>query len=332
MRVLVTGGAGFIGSHTVAALMEAGHEPVVVDNLSNAQPSVVRRIGEITGEAPEFHQVDVRDREAMAGIVSRGVDACIHFAALKAVGESVENPMLYYENNVAGTIALVDVLLELGVDNFVFSSSATVYGDPPSLPLREDMPIGRATNPYGWTKIMMEQILGDVQAANPNWSVSLLRYFNPVGAHPSALIGEDPTGIPNNLMPYVARVAAGMLPKLKVYGGDYPTPDGTGIRDYIHVVDLAEGHVAALDRKSDEPGVHTYNLGTGGGHSVLEVVKTYEEESGKPVPYEIVERRPGDVAETWADPSKAAEELGWATTRGLADMCSDSWSWQKNIR
>lgn len=332
MRVLVTGGAGFIGSHTVVALMEAGHEPVVVDNLVNAQPSVISRVGEITGTAPEFHQRDIRDTDALAAIISEGFDACIHFAALKAVGESVENPMLYYENNVAGTIALLEVLLEFDVTNFVFSSSATVYGDPPALPLREDMSVGSATNPYGWTKIMMEQVLRDAQVANPEWSVSLLRYFNPVGAHPSALIGEDPTGTPNNLMPYVARVAAGLLPKLRVFGGDYPTRDGTGIRDYIHVVDLAEGHVAALEKRGGHPGIHTYNLGTGRGHSVLEVVKTYEEESGKPVPYEIVDRRAGDVAESWADPSKAAEELGWRTTRDLADMCADSWNWQRNIR
>lgn len=332
MRVLVTGGAGFIGSHTVVALMQAGHEPVVVDNLTNSQPSVIRRIGEITGTAPEFHHRDVRDRDALAELAHQGIDACMHFAALKAVGESVEKPMLYYENNVGGTIALLDVLLDAGVDNFVFSSSCTVYGDPQVLPLREDMPIGEATNPYGWSKIMMEQVLRDVQAANPSWSVSLLRYFNPVGAHPSSLIGEDPTGIPNNLMPYVARVAAGLLPRVRVFGGDYPTADGTGVRDFIHVVDLAEGHLAALEKKAEEPGVHTYNLGTGKGHSVLEVIKTFEEESGKPVPYEIVARRPGDVASSWADVKKATEELGWSTSRDLARMCADAWSWQENIR
>jgi UDP-glucose 4-epimerase len=332
MRVLVTGGAGFIGSHTVVALMEAGHEPVVVDNLTNSQPSVIRRIGEITGTAPDFHQRDVRDRDALAELANQEIDACIHFAALKAVGESVENPMLYYENNVGGTIALLDVLLEAGVDNFVFSSSATVYGEPQVLPLSEGMPIGVATNPYGWSKIMMEQVLRDVQAANPSWSVSLLRYFNPVGAHPSSLIGEDPTGIPNNLMPFVAKVAAGLLPTVRVFGGDYPTADGTGVRDYVHVVDLADGHVAALEKKADQPGVHIYNLGTGQGHSVLEVIKTFEEESGKPVPFEIVARRPGDVASSWADVTKARDELDWSTTRDLAQMCADMWNWQKNVR
>jgi UDP-glucose 4-epimerase len=331
MRVLVTGGAGFIGSHTLVALMQAGHEPVVIDNLTNSQASVIRRVGEITGSAPEFHRWDVRDRDALSELVASGFDACIHFAALKAVGESVENPMLYYENNVGGTIALLDVLIEAGVENFVFSSSATVYGNA-SPPMHEEMPIGEATNPYGWTKIMMEQVLRDVAVARPDWSISLLRYFNPVGAHASALIGEDPMGTPNNLMPYVAKVAAGHLSKLSVFGGDYPTPDGTGVRDFIHVVDLADGHVAALDRKAGEPGTHVYNLGTGRGHSVLEVVKTYEEESGRPVPYEIVERRPGDVASSWADVSKARRELGWEAKLDLAAMCADSWKWQLNLR
>jgi UDP-glucose 4-epimerase len=332
MRVLVTGGAGFIGSHTVVELMAAGHEAVVVDNLSNSQASVIRRIGELTGSAPEFHETDVRNQDLLAELASSGFDACIHFAALKAVGESVEQPLLYYDNNVAGTIALLEVLVDAGVENFVFSSSATVYGDPVTLPLREDMPIGEATNPYGWSKIMMEQVLKDVAAANPEWSVTLLRYFNPVGAHTTGLIGEDPRGIPNNLMPYVAKVAAGQLPKLKVFGGDYPTPDGTGIRDYIHVVDLAKGHVTALEHTARRPGVHIYNLGTGNGHSVLEVVKTYEEESGRPIPYEIVGRRAGDVAASWADVEKAARELGWRTTMDLADMCRDSWLWQRNAR
>lgn len=332
MRVLVTGGAGFIGSHTVVALIEAGHEPVIVDNLSNARGSVIKRIGEITGALPEFHQIDIRNREAMLGLSQETFDACIHFAALKAVGESVSQPLRYYDNNVAGTISLLEALAAMGVSTLVFSSSATVYGDPTELPLTEDMPIGTATNPYGWTKIMMEQVLGDHQRAQPEWSISLLRYFNPVGAHPSGLIGEDPQGVPNNLMPFVARVADGRLPKVRVFGGDYPTPDGTGVRDYVHVVDVAIGHVAALDAHAGESGVHTYNLGTGTGHSVLDVVKAYEEASGKPVPYEIVERRPGDVAANWADVTKAEEVLGWKAERDLHDMCVDSWRWQQRSR
>ena len=332
MRVLVTGGAGFIGSHTLVSLIEAGHDPVVVDNFSNSRASVLARVREVTGTTTEFHEADIRDKTAIERIASSGFDACIHFAALKAVGESVDRPMLYYDNNVGGTISLVESLIAADVRSFVFSSSATVYGDPYRLPLTEDMPIGTATNPYGWTKIMMEQVLRDVQTAHPEWSVSLLRYFNPVGAHPSGLIGEDPVGTPNNLMPYVARVAAGVLPRLRVFGGDYPTPDGTGIRDYIHVVDLANGHLAALQQHADDPGVHTYNLGTGEGNSVLDVVKTYETVSGKPIPYEIVERRPGDVAASWADVSKAAEHLGWKANRDLAQMCADSWNWQQKAR
>ncbi|HSO51049.1 MAG TPA: UDP-glucose 4-epimerase GalE [Acidimicrobiia bacterium] len=332
MRVLVTGGSGFIGSHTAIALIEAGHEPVLVDNLSNSRRSVVARIGEISGVTPEFVEADVRDHEAMRKVVGQGFDACMHFAALKSVGESVEEPLLYYDNNVGGTIALVETLLEFDVRCFVFSSSATVYGDPVTLPLVESVPSGNAVNPYGWTKIMMEQVLRDLHSANSDWSISLLRYFNPVGAHPSGLIGEDPEGDPSNLMPYVARVAAGLLPKVRVFGGDYPTPDGTGVRDFIHVVDLAEGHVKALDRHAQESGVFTYNLGTGEGHSVLEIIKTYEQESGQQIPYDIVERRPGDVASSYADVSKAATELGWKTTRDLAEMCADSWRWQKHPR
>jgi UDP-glucose 4-epimerase len=328
MRVLVTGGAGFIGSHTVVALLEAGHETVVVDNLSNAKRSVVARISQICGTTPEFVEADVRDRSAMADLLSRGFDTCIHFAALKAVGESVTEPLLYYNNNVVGTISLIGRLKEAGVRNLVFSSSATVYGDPPTRPMSEEMPIGEATNPYGWTKIMMEQVLRDVQHSDPEWSIALLRYFNPVGAHPSALIGEDPQGVPNNLMPYIARVAAGILPKVQVFGSDYPTPDGTGVRDYVHVQDLAEGHVVAMEQLSSRPGVHTYNLGTGTGHSVLEVIDAFEKASGKPVPHELVDRRPGDIAESWADVTKIERELGWKATRDLAAMCEDAWRWQ----
>ena len=332
MRVLVTGGAGFVGSHTVVSLIEAGHEPVVIDNFANSDRSVLSRIERLTGTVPELHEADIRDKMAMTEIARTGFDACMHFAALKAVGESVEKPMLYYDNNVGGTIALVEALLDADVSSFVFSSSCTVYGDPETLPLDESMPIGTATNPYGWSKIMMEQVLRDVQLAHPHWSVSLLRYFNPVGAHPSGLLGEDPVGIPNNLMPYVARVADGILPKLQIFGDDYPTPDGTGVRDYIHVVDLAEGHLAALAKHTGDAGVHIYNLGTGKGHSVLELVHTYEEVSGKPVPYEITGRRPGDVAATWADVTKANQELEWSTTRDLEQMCADSWNWQTKAR
>jgi UDP-glucose 4-epimerase len=332
MRVLVTGGAGFIGSHTVVSLIEAGHEAVVLDNLSNARRSVMRRIGQIAGSEPEFVEADVRDVDAVAKVLQQGFDACIHFAALKAVGESVEKPLLYYDNNVGGTFSLLEALIDAGLKNFVFSSSATVYGEPTTLPLVETMPIGEATNPYGWTKIMMEQILRDVHRSDADWSISLLRYFNPVGAHPSGLIGEDPSGIPNNLMPYVAKVAAGELARLQIFGGDYPTPDGSGVRDFVHVVDVAEGHVRALERHAGEPGVFTYNLGTGRGHSVLEVVSEYEQQSGKPVPYEIVARRAGDVAANWADVEKARIEMGWSATRDLAQMCADSWRWQQSPR
>jgi UDP-glucose 4-epimerase len=330
MRVLVTGGAGFIGSHTAVALIEAGHEPVIVDNLSNAQRSVIDRIEKITGVRPPFFEADVRDADVMEKIMSDGFDACMHFAALKAVGESVMKPTLYYDNNVGGTIALLESLSAAGIDRFVFSSSATVYGDPDVLPLTETMPVGTATNPYGWTKIMMEQVLRDVHVAEPTWSIALLRYFNPVGAHPSGLLGEDPSGVPNNLMPYVAKVAAGELSKVQIYGGDYDTADGTGVRDFVHVVDVAEGHVRALERHVGEPGVFTYNLGTGRGHSVLEVIREYEIQSGKPVPYEIVGRRAGDVAANWADVSRARSVLDWVATRDLADMCADSWRWQQH--
>jgi UDP-glucose 4-epimerase len=327
MRVLVTGGAGFIGSHTVVALIEAGHEPVIVDNLSNADETVIGRIGELAGSTPEFHRLDVRDVEAMVGIASANIDACIHFAALKAVGESVDDPLRYYDNNVSGTISLLSALEGAGVNRFVFSSSATVYGDAERPPFSEDMPLGRATNPYGWSKIMMEQVLMDLQAARSDWSVSLLRYFNPVGAHPSGLIGEDPSGIPNNLMPYIAKVAAGELDHLRVYGDDYPTPDGTGVRDYIHVSDLARGHIRALDVHADEPGTHIYNLGTGRGNTVFEVIKAYEAASGREIPYEVEGRRAGDVAASYANVQKAYSRLGWSTELDLLDMCRDSWNW-----
>lgn len=330
MRVLITGGTGFIGSHTVVSLIEAGHETVIVDNLANSEASVIGRIGEITGITPDLRQADIRDLESMIAIAAEGYDSCIHFAALKAVGESVENPLLYYDNNVAGTVTLLRAMEAAGLRDIVFSSSATVYGLADRLPMTEEMPVRSATNPYGWTKIMMEQVLADLQTSNPDWSVSLLRYFNPVGAHPSGRLGEDPTGLPNNLMPYVARVASGRLPKVRVFGGDYPTPDGTGIRDYVHVVDLAEGHLAALDRHHRDPGVHIYNLGTGRGHSVLEVIKTYEEESGRPIPYEIVGRRSGDVAASYAAVDKARRELGWSAGRDVHDMCADSWRWEQN--
>lgn len=327
MRVLVTGGSGFIGSHTVVALIEAGHDPVVIDNLSNSEETVIGRIGELTGSVPEFHRMDIRDTEAVSTVVAGGIDACIHFAALKAVGESVEEPLRYYDNNIGGTISLLTALSAADVRRFIFSSSATVYGDPESLPLREDMPIGQATNPYGWSKIMMERVLMDTQRAQPELSINLLRYFNPVGAHPSGLIGEEPQGVPNNLMPYVAKVAIGHLEHVRVFGDDYPTPDGTGVRDYIHVEDLAVGHVRALEVHADDPGVHVYNLGTGRGNSVFEVIKMYEEQSGIEIPYVVEARRDGDVAATYADVQKAYAGLGWSTQRNLADMCRDSWNW-----
>lgn len=328
-NVLVTGGAGYIGTHTCVELLAAGHEVVVLDNFVNSKPEALRRVEEIAGrKLMAFHQADVRDREALRKVFStHAIDAVIHFAALKAVGESVAKPLMYYDNNIAGTVALADVMSEAGVKTLVFSSSATVYGDPASVPIREDFPTG-PTNPYGRTKWMMEFVLSDLAAADKDWRVALLRYFNPVGAHPSGRIGEDPNGIPNNLMPFVSQVAVGKRAKLSVFGGDYATPDGTGVRDYIHVVDLARGHVQALDRLAQKPGVLTVNLGTGVGYSVLDVVRAFEDASGKPVPYEIVARRAGDVAQCYADPAMAAEELGWRAERGIAEMCADSWRWQ----
>ncbi len=328
--ILVTGGAGYIGSHTCVELLAAGYDVVVVDNFSNSKPEALRRVEEIAGRRlAAFHRVDIRDKAALREIFrAHAIDSVIHFAALKAVGESVVQPLMYYDNNVAGTVALAEVMAEAGVKSLVFSSSATVYGDPASVPIREDFPTG-PTNPYGRTKWMMEFVLSDLAAADPAWRVALLRYFNPVGAHASGRIGEDPNGLPNNLMPYVSQVAVGRLPQLRIFGGDYPTPDGTGVRDYIHVVDLAVGHVAAVRRLAERPGVLTVNLGTGRGYSVIEVVRAFEKACGRPVPFEIVARRPGDVAQCYAEPGLAEQELGWRAGRGIDEMCADAWRWQR---
>lgn len=328
MRVLVTGGAGYIGSHTCVELLNAGHEVIVVDNLCNSKISVLDRVKQITGRSVSFYDLDVRDKAALSAVFgAHRIDAVIHFAGLKSVGESVAMPLQYYDNNVHGTLVLAEVMAEHNVRNFVFSSSATVYGDPASVPIREDFPLS-ATNPYGRSKLIVEEMLRDLPVAEPQWHIALLRYFNPVGAHSSGLIGEDPNGIPNNLMPYVAQVAAGKLAQLSVFGGDYPTPDGTGVRDYIHVVDLALGHVLALDALKNKNGVVTYNLGTGRGYSVLEMVAAFEKASGKGVPYRIVDRRPGDIAACYADASLAERELGWRAKRDIDVMCEDSWRWQ----
>jgi UDP-glucose 4-epimerase len=329
MKILVTGGAGYIGSHTCIELLNAGHEVVVVDNLSNSKEEAVRRIQEIAGRPLAFYKVDLLDKPALDGVLDEhAVDAAIHFAALKAVGESVAIPLSYYHNNLTGTINLIYALGEHGVKNLVFSSSATVYGEINQPPLREDMPRAAATNPYGWTKLMMEQIFEDVQKAEPDWNMIMLRYFNPVGAHPSGRIGEDPNGVPNNLFPYVTAVAVGKYPFLRVWGDDYPTPDGTPIRDYIHVVDVALGHVRALEKLSSGTGYAIYNLGTGRGYSVLEVVHAFEKAWGKKLPWKFLERRPGDLPVSYADPSKAERELGWMAQRDLDAMCVDAWRWQ----
>ncbi|WP_407278860.1 UDP-glucose 4-epimerase GalE [Aromatoleum evansii] len=327
--VLVTGGAGYIGSHTCVALLEAGHDVVVVDNLCNSKRAALDRVERIAGRALRgFYCSDVRDAGALARVFAeQSVDAVIHFAALKAVGESVAKPLAYYENNVGGLLVLLEAMDAAGVRRLVFSSSATVYGDPASVPIREDFPVG-ATNPYGRTKLMCEDVLRDLVAADARWHVALLRYFNPVGAHHSGLIGEDPNGIPNNLMPYVSQVAVGKLKELQVFGGDYPTPDGTGVRDYIHVVDLAAGHVAAVERMEGLPGVSCVNLGTGRGYSVLEVARAFERASGRTVPFRIVARRPGDVAACWADASQAEKVFGWRPQYDLEAMCRDAWRWQ----
>ncbi len=329
MRVLVTGGAGYIGSHTCVELLGAGMDVTVLDNLRNSKEEALRRVRDLTGRDLAFRRVDLLDRKGLREVLEEAVfDSVIHFAGLKAVGESVSVPLRYYANNVSGTLNLCEALAERGPKTLVFSSSATVYGDPASVPIREDFPLS-ATNPYGRSKLMIEEILRDLGRADPAWRIALLRYFNPVGAHASGRIGEDPNGIPNNLLPYISQVAVGRLPELRVFGDDYPTPDGTGVRDYIHVVDLALGHLKALERlRAAEPGVGVWNLGTGRGHSVLEVVKAFEEASGRQVPYRIVERRAGDVAACYADPSKAQQELGWSATRGLPEMAADAWRWQ----
>jgi UDP-glucose 4-epimerase len=330
MLVLVTGGAGYIGSHTCVELLAAGHDVVVVDNLSNSKPAALERVQQIAGRALGFVQTDLRDAGALTALLrDGGFDAVIHFAGLKAVGESTEIPLDYYDNNVYGTLCLCRAMAAAGVKRLVFSSSATVYGDPASVPIREDFPLS-ATNPYGRTKLFVEEILRDLHRADAGWDIALLRYFNPVGAHPSGHIGEDPNGIPNNLMPFIAQVAVGKRAELKVFGDDYDTPDGTGVRDYIHVVDLARGHLAALARLMDAPGVVTYNLGTGRGYSVLDMVRAFAAAAGREIPYRIVERRAGDIATCWADPALAAAELGWRAELGVEAMVADHWRWQHN--
>lgn len=329
MAILVTGGAGYIGSHTCVELLDNGYEVVIVDNLYNSKKVAVERIEKITGQKVTFYEADIRDRAAMDEIFAKeDISAVIHFAGLKAVGESVRKPLEYYDNNIGGTLVLCDAMRNADVKNIIFSSSATVYGDPAFIPITEECPKGICTNPYGWTKWMQEQILTDFHTADSEWNVILLRYFNPIGAHESGLIGEDPKGIPNNLVPYVAQVAVGKLSCLGVFGDDYDTPDGTGVRDYIHVVDLARGHVDALKKLEDKEGVSVYNLGTGTGSSVLDVVKAFEKACGKKIPYEIKPRREGDIATCYADSSKAYRELGWKAEKTLDDMCADSWHWQ----
>lgn len=331
MAILVTGGVGFIGSHTVVELQNAGYDVVVLDNLCNASRKVLGRIEAITGKSVPFYEADIRDRKALEDIFAKeDIDSCIHFAGLKAVGESVQKPLEYYDNNVTGTLTLLDVMRKHNCKNIIFSSSATVYGDPAFVPITEECPKGVCTNPYGWTKSMLEQIMSDMQKADPEWNVVLLRYFNPIGAHASGTMGENPNGIPNNLMPYITQVAVGKRAELGVFGDDYDTPDGTGVRDYIHVVDLAIGHVKALKKIEENAGLCIYNLGTGRGYSVLEVVKNFEKASGVKIPYSIKPRRAGDIATCYADASKAKAELGWEAKYDILQMCEDSWRWQKN--
>ncbi|EKO3468893.1 UDP-glucose 4-epimerase GalE [Vibrio fluvialis] len=331
MDVLITGGMGYIGSHTCVQMIAAGMTPIMVDNLCNAKAEVLNRIEALTGVRPAFYQGDIRDEAFLDSVFAKhDVQAVIHFAGLKAVGESVSKPIEYYDNNVNGTLVLVRSMRNAGVKSLVFSSSATVYGDPQTVPITETSPTGATTNPYGRSKYMVEQCLADLVIAEPEWSITLLRYFNPVGAHPSGTMGEDPQGIPNNLMPFIAQVAVGRREKLAVFGNDYATPDGTGIRDYIHVMDLADGHIAALQAVGTQAGLHIYNLGTGKGSSVLDMVNAFSQACGKAVPYEICPRRPGDIAECWASTEKAQRELGWQAKLSLADMTADTWRWQSN--
>lgn len=331
MSILVAGGAGYIGSHTCVELLNAGYEVVVVDNLYNSSEEALKRVETITGKAVTFYQVDLLDKPALDDVFKKeSVESVINFAGLKAVGESVRKPLEYYHNNITGTLNLCDVMRNHGVKNIIFSSSATVYGDPAFVPITEECPKGQITNPYGQTKGMLEQILTDLHVADPEWNVVLLRYFNPIGAHESGLIGEDPKGIPNNLVPYIAQVAVGKLERLGVFGNDYPTHDGTGVRDYIHVVDLAKGHVKALKKLTPGSGVSIYNLGTGNGYSVLDVLHAYEKACGKELPYEVKERRAGDIATCYCDATKAKNELGWVAEKGIEDMCADSWRWQSS--
>ena len=329
MKILVTGGAGYIGSHTCVELLNAGYDVVVMDNLYNASEKAIERVEQITGKKVTFYKTDMLDREGVKKIFdNEKIDAVIHFAGLKAVGESVHKPIEYYHNNMTGTLILCDEMRNHGVKNIIFSSSATVYGNPAQIPITEECPKGTPTNPYGWTKSMLEQVLTDIHTADPEWNVILLRYFNPIGAHKSGLIGEDPKGIPNNLMPYISQVAVGKLEKLGVFGDDYDTPDGTGVRDYIHVVDLAKGHVKAINYIFSNPGLDVINLGTGVGYSVLDMVKAFSKACGKEIPYEIKPRRAGDIAMCYADPAKAARVLGWKAEKGLDEMCADTWRWQ----
>ena len=331
MAVLVTGGAGFIGSHTVVELQNEGYEVVVVDNLCNSNAKSLERVEEITGKPVKFYKTDILDAAGLDQIFAENeIDSVIHFAGLKAVGESVQKPWEYYNNNITGSLVLFDVMKKHGVKNIIFSSSATVYGTPAEIPVTEKCPKGEITNPYGQTKSMLEQMLMDIQKADPEWNVILLRYFNPIGAHKSGRIGENPNGIPNNLMPYVTQVAVGKLKCLGVFGNDYDTPDGTGVRDYIHVVDLALGHVKSIEKLKENPGLKIYNLGTGTGYSVLDIVKNFEAATGVAVPYEIKPRRAGDIATNYADASLAKEELGWVAERGIKEMCEDAWRWQSN--